>query len=116
MNSEEEIIPRDLIPIADIFILTPIQAYMATKLASIHGVSINKATAWENVTDLGKVIGLGLLAQQLVIGGYKTFIPFYGAVTTIPLVYGMNYAIGRILNEMESHSETILLLQLVVTV
>ena len=88
------------IPFADIFILTPIQAYMATKLASIHGVSINKATAWENVTDLGKVIGLGVLAQQLVIGGYKTFIPFYGAVTTIPLVYGMNYAIGRILNEM----------------
>ena len=88
------------IPFADIFILTPVQAYMATRLASIHGVSITKATAWENVTDLGKVIGLGLLAQQLVIGGYKTFIPFYGAVTTIPLVYGMNYAIGRILNEM----------------
>ena len=41
------------IPFADIFILTPVQAYMATRLASVHGVSINKATAWENVTDLG---------------------------------------------------------------
>lgn len=88
------------IPFADIFILTPIQAYMATRLASIHGVSVTKATAWENVTDIGKVVGLGLLAQQLVIGAYKTIIPFYGAVTTIPLVYGMTYAIGRILDEM----------------
>ena len=88
------------IPFADIFILTPIQAYMATRIASIQGVSVTKATAWENVTDLGKVVGLGLLAQQLVIGAYKTIIPFYGAITTIPLVYGMTYGIGRILDEM----------------
>ena len=73
---------------------------MATRIASIHGVSVTKATGWENVTDLGKIIGLGLLAQQLVIGAYKTIIPFYGAITTIPLVYGMTYGIGRILDEM----------------
>ena len=30
------------IPFADIFILTPIQAYMATRIASIHGVSVTK--------------------------------------------------------------------------
>jgi len=88
------------IPFADTFILTPLQAYMATRLASIHDISVTKANAWENVTDLGKVIGLGFLAQNIALGAYKMGLPGLAGFTTIPLVYGFTYAIGQLLNEM----------------
>ena len=88
------------LPGYDIFYLTPMQFYMATRLSAIHDVKLKKATIWEILTDIGKVAGLGYLAMHLTMAGYKTIIPFYGAITTAPMVYGMTYAIGRILNEM----------------
>jgi len=88
------------IPFADTFILTPLQAYMATRLASIHGISVTKASAWENITDLGKVVGLGFLAQNIALGAYKMGLPGLAGFTTIPLVYGLTYAIGQLINEM----------------
>ena len=88
------------LPGFDIFFLTPIQFYMATRLSAIHDVSLNKATMWEILTDIGKVVGLGFLAMHLTVAGYKTIIPYFGGYSTVPMVYGMTYAIGRILNEM----------------
>lgn len=88
------------LPFADTFILTPLQAYMASRLASIHGISVTKASVWENVTDLGKVLGLGFLAQNIALGAYKMGLPGLAGFTTIPLVYGFTYAIGQLLNEM----------------
>ena len=88
------------IPGFDIFFLTPIQFYMATRLSAIHDISLKKATMWEILTDIGKVVGLGFLAMHLTVAGYKTIIPYFGAYSTVPMVYGMTYAIGRILNEM----------------
>ena len=55
---------------------------------------------WEILTDIGKVVGLGFLAMHLTVAGYKTIIPYFGGYSTVPMVYGMTYAIGRILNEM----------------
>jgi uncharacterized protein (DUF697 family) len=88
------------IPFADIFILTPIQAYMGSRLAAIHGVPVEEATVKNNIADLLKVAGMGLVAQQLAIGAYKTGLPFMGGFMTIPLVYGLTYAIGNVLNVM----------------
>ena len=88
------------LPGFDIFFLTPIQFYMATRLSAIHDISLKKATMWEILTDIGKVVGLGFLAMHLTVAGYKTIIPYFGAYSTVPMVYGMTYAIGRILNEM----------------
>lgn len=88
------------LPGFDIFFLTPIQFYMATRLSAIHDVSLNKATMWKILTDKGKVVGLGFLAMHLTVAGYKTIIPYFGSYSTVPMVYGMTYAIGRILNEM----------------
>ncbi len=85
------------IPFADFFVLTPIQAYMGTRLAAIYGINIKEQKATEIVKQIGGTVGLGLLAQQLAIGAYKTVLPFLGAITTIPLVYGMTYAIGRVM-------------------
>ena len=86
------------IPFADIFVLTPIQAFMGTRIGAIRGVPVSEAKATDIIKEIAGVVGLGLLAQQLVIGGYKTFIPFLGALTTIPIVYGMTYAIGKVID------------------
>jgi len=88
------------IPFADIFILTPIQAYMGTRLAAIHGIPVTEAKAKDIIGDLFKVAGLGLMAQQLAIGAYKTGLPGLGGFMTIPLVYGLTYAVGNVLNLM----------------
>ena len=85
-------------PFADIFVLTPIQAYMGTRISAIRGLPISEAKATEIIKELAGVVGLGLLAQQLVIGGYKTFIPFLGAITTIPIVYGLTFTIGKVMD------------------
>ena len=86
------------IPFADAFILTPMQAYMAERLAAVRGVPIDKGTATELITDLAKVIGLGMVAQQVALGLYKVGLPFLAGFTTIPLVYGLTYAIGKVLD------------------
>ncbi len=87
------------IPFADFFILTPLQAYMGTRIAAIRGVPVSETGAADIIKEIASVVGMGLLAQQLVIGGYKTFIPFLGALTTIPIVFGLTYAIGRVMDE-----------------
>jgi uncharacterized protein (DUF697 family) len=86
------------IPFADIYILTPIQAYMGSRIAAIRGVPVSKSEATTILKEIGGVVGLGLLAQQLAIGAYKTIIPFYGAIVTIPMVFGLTYGIGRVMD------------------
>jgi uncharacterized protein (DUF697 family) len=83
------------IPFADFFVLTPIQAYMGARLAAIRGSNTSESEIKTILKEIASVIGLGLLAQQLAIGAYKTFIPFLGAITTIPIVFGLTYAIGK---------------------
>ena len=70
---------------------------MGTRIGSIRGVPVSEAKATEIIKELGTVVGLGLLAQQLVIGAYK-FIPYSGIITTIPMVYGLTYAIGKVMD------------------
>src|SRR6056297_571411 len=98
------------IPFADIFVLTPIQGYMGSRIAAIRGINIKEEKASEIVKEIAGVVGLGVLAQQIAIGAYKTFIPFLGAITTIPMVYGLTYAIGKVMDfyfEKKSKGEKI---------
>ena len=88
------------IPFADFFVLTPLQIYMGERLSAIWGIPANQSSVSNLIKDLFKIVGMGLIAQQLAIGAYKTFLPFLGAVTTVPLVYGLTFAIGNVLNEM----------------
>ena len=88
------------IPFADIFVLTPLQVYMGERLSAIWGIPANQSSVSDLIKDLFKIVGMGLMAQQLAIGAYKTFLPFLGAVTTVPLVYGLTFAIGNVLSEM----------------
>lgn len=82
------------IPFADIFILTPMQAYMGTLIAKARGYSFTMQQVYKEIIG---VMALGFLAQQTAIGLYK-FIPFWGVVTTIPLVFILTYTIGSVMN------------------
>ncbi len=82
------------IPFADLFILTPIQLIMVTSLNRILGNPFEKSSANEILVSLLGIVGWGTLAQQLILGAYKTVVPFLGGVTTIPLVYAATFALG----------------------
>ena len=86
------------IPFADIFILTPIQAYMGSRIASIRGIKVSSFDIKESIVEISKVIGLGLVAQQVAIGAYKTGLPFLGGFMTLPLVFGLTYGIGQVMD------------------
>lgn len=86
------------LPFADIMILTPIQIFMAERIASVRGIKISESQAKDILIEVGKVVGLGMLAQQAAIGLYKTILPGLGGFMSIPLVYGLTYAIGRVLD------------------
>ena len=83
------------IPFADIFILTPIQLYMGTLIAEARGHKFSMSQIYKEILGL---IGLAYLAQQTAIGLYKTVLPFLGAITTIPLVFVLTYAIGKVMD------------------
>lgn len=83
------------IPFADIFILTPTQILMGKKIADLRGYEIKENSIEIILKEISGIIGMGIIAQQLVIGAYKTFLPFFGAITTIPVVYGLTYGIGK---------------------
>ena len=86
------------IPFADVFILTPIQAYMGTRISAIRGMPLSEKEVGEVLKEIAGVVGLGLLAQQLAIGAYKTVLPFLAGFTTIPLVFGMSFGIGKVMD------------------
>ena len=50
------------IPFADIFVLTPIQAYMGTRLSAIRGMPISEQDALDLVKQVGVVVGLGTVS------------------------------------------------------
>lgn len=86
------------IPFADIFILTPTQILMGSKIAKIRGYEISDNSVEIIFKEITGIIGLGVIAQQLSIGAYKTFLPFLGGITTIPLVYGLTFGIGKVVD------------------
>ncbi len=98
------------IPFADIFVLTPIQAYMGVRLSAIRGMPLSEAEATDLLKEIAGIVGLGMAAQQIALGLYKVGLPFLAGFTTIPLVYGLTYAIGRIMDyylEKKSRGQSI---------
>jgi len=98
------------IPFADIFVLTPIQAYMGERLSTIRGMPLSESESTDLLKEILGIVGIGITAQQIALGLYKAGLPFYAGFTTIPLVYGLTYAIGRIMDyylEKKSEGQTI---------
>lgn len=83
------------IPFADFFILTPLQVFMGARLSAIRGIPITEAESSDILKEVIGVVGMGLLAQQAGIAAAKVFFPVVGGVATIPVVFGLTYAIGK---------------------
>lgn len=83
------------IPFADVWILSPIQLIMVTYLNKAIGNPFESSKMKEILTSLLAIVGWGVLAQQVILGAYKTILPFVAGVTTIPLVYAATYALGK---------------------
>ena len=79
---------------------------MVTTMSRVMGMPVGKHGAGEVIASLAGVVGWGLMAQQTILGLYKTVIPYAGALTTIPLVYsatvGLGYAAKAILDARRS--------------
>jgi len=86
------------IPFADIFILTPIQAYFGTRIAAIRGVPITESAMREVIREIFGVIGMGVIAQQIAIAAWKFLIPGGGGFVTVPLVYALTYAVMKVID------------------
>jgi uncharacterized protein (DUF697 family) len=83
------------IPFADIFVLTPIQAYFASRIAAIRGVPVSESDASEWIKEIIGIVGMGIIAQQIAIVIWKVVTFGLGGVLTIPLVYGLTYAVMK---------------------
>lgn len=84
------------LPFADFPILTTIESYMVVKIGEVYGFNFTLERSADILKELAGVIGIGWLAKNLILTGYKTIIPFAGGFFTIPLVFGSCYAIGKV--------------------
>ncbi len=84
------------IPFADIFVLTPIQAYFATRIAAIRGVPVSESDASDWIKEIIGIVGMGIIAQQIAIGIWKVVTLGLGGLLTVPLVYGLTYAVMKV--------------------
>ena len=86
------------IPFADIFILTPLQAFMGARISAIRGMPLSEKQSSDLIKELMGVVGMGMLAQQLGIAAAKIFFPILGGISTIPVVFGLTFAIGKLMD------------------
>lgn len=84
------------IPFADIFVLTPIQAYFASRIAAIRGVPFSESDASDWIKEIIGIVGMGIIAQQIAIAIWKVVTFGLGGMLTIPLVYGLTYAVMKV--------------------
>ena len=68
---------------------------MGTLIAEARGYKFSMSEIYKEI--LG-VLGLSFLAQQTAIGLYKLGLPFIGGFMTIPLVFILTYAIGKVMD------------------
>jgi uncharacterized protein (DUF697 family)/predicted GTPase len=82
------------LPVADIFILTPLQLVLIALVGGISCRTVSRETAGEFLTASGVTLGAGFalrtLAQQLV-----KFVPFAGAGISAAIAGAGTYALGR---------------------
>jgi uncharacterized protein (DUF697 family) len=86
------------IPFADFFILTPLQAFMGTRISAIRGISMSEKESSDLIKELVGVVGMGMLAQQLGIAAAKIFWPFFGGIATVPVVFSITFAMGKVMD------------------
>lgn len=78
------------IPIADIWIIMPIQYMMVRAIGNIYGYKITEQT----VGEVFAVIGGGMLGQQACLALFKFGIPGFGGLFGAGFVFAWTHGIG----------------------
>ena len=81
------------IPVADIFIITPIQIGMVTAIGHFHGVKLSAERAGELMATLTAGVGLREVARQLL-----KLVPGYGSVASSAIAFAGTVALGEVAN------------------
>ena len=86
------------LPFADFYFLTTIQGIMGERLSSIHGIPLSEKEAKDLVLEIGGIVGLGKIAETIVLGLYKINFPGIAGFTTFPWVFALTYGIGKVMD------------------
>jgi uncharacterized protein (DUF697 family) len=78
------------LPLADFFLLTPLQAALVLKIAQIYQVPLSMKQA----QAIGGVTLTGLVARRLV-GSLTKLLPVAGTLVSVPVAYGVTWAMGQ---------------------
>ncbi|MCB1152802.1 hypothetical protein KDL45_04065 [bacterium] len=85
------------IPLGDMLVLTPIQAYMGYKIGRVRDVQVSRQEMNEIIKEILGLVGMGLIARQLAVSAAK-IIPGLGSLIAVPVVYGTTFAMGRVID------------------
>lgn len=83
------------LPFTELFILSPVQVVMVIVMSRVMGRP-QRQRIRALVISVVAVAVWGLLAQQVVLGLYRSAIPLLGGFTTVPLVYAATFALGYV--------------------
>ena len=86
------------IPVADIFIMTPIQISMVATIGYFYGAEMSKARILEMIATLGAGVGLRETARQLL-----KMIPGYGQAISASIAFAGTVALGETANVWFKH-------------
>lgn len=86
------------IPIADIFILAPIQIALVTTIGYYHGVEVTKDRAIELLTTVSAGVGLREVARQLI-----KLVPGYGSAISAVIAFAGTVGLGETANVWFKH-------------
>jgi uncharacterized protein (DUF697 family) len=78
------------IPVADFFLITPMQIAMVTAIGYFYGVDANKERVFELFATLGAGFGFREAARQLV-----KLVPGYGSVISAAIAFAGTVALGE---------------------
>lgn len=81
------------IPIADIFVISPIQVALVSAISCIYGIRISSRQAVELMATLGAGVGLRQVARQFI-----KLIPGYGSVIASGVAFSGTVALGEAAN------------------
>ena len=83
------------LPFTELFILSPVQVVMVIVMSRVMGRP-QRQRIRALVISVVAVAVWGLLAQQVVLGLYRSAIPLLGGFTPVPLVYAATFALGYV--------------------
>lgn len=78
------------LPIADFFLLIPLQTALVLKIGQIYQVPMS----WKQGQAVAGVTITGLIARRLV-GSLMKLIPVAGTLVSVPIAYGVTWAMGQ---------------------